>query len=140
MIQYTFIVPGNPHAKHRPRFSRYSNHAYTDASDHSYERYVKECFRYKYPLAEPIETAVSVCVVAYFKIPVSTVKSKRALMETETYPHTVKPDADNVLKAVLDGCNGIVWLDDRLVSDVSIQKRYSLKPRTEITITGGHMT
>ena len=41
---------------------------------------------------------------------------------------TSKPDTDNVLKAVLDGCNGVLWRDDVLVVDVRIRKRYAATP------------
>jgi Holliday junction resolvase RusA-like endonuclease len=35
-----------------------------------------------------------------------------------------RADADNILKAVLDACNGIVWVDDRWIDDVSIRRNF----------------
>lgn len=34
-------------------------------------------------------------------------------------PMAAKPDIDNLLKAVLDGLNGVVWADDRQVCQVA---------------------
>ncbi len=135
-MQYTFVVDGQPHAKHRPRFSRFSNHVFTEKSDHDYEALVMLSFLEKYPQAEPIDTAVSVVIRAFFSIPKGTTKNRRQLMESGAILHTVKPDADNVIKSVLDGLNGIAWRDDKQVTDLMIQKRYGNKPRIEVIITG----
>jgi Holliday junction resolvase RusA-like endonuclease len=32
------------------------------------------------------------------------------------YPHTGKPDLDNLLKSLMDGLSGLAWLDDKQVS------------------------
>lgn len=34
-----------------------------------------------------------------------------------------EPDADNLAKSFLDGMNGIIWIDDRQVTDLTIRKR-----------------
>ena len=44
------------------------------------------------------------------------------------------PDADNFSKAALDGCNAIIFRDDRLVTDLIVRKRYSERPRLVITV------
>jgi len=47
-----------------------------------------------------------------------------------------KPDADNVAKAVLDACNGILWLDDNQVVDLRVLKiedKQGRPSRVEIT-------
>lgn len=38
-------------------------------------------------------------------------------------PHTAKPDADNLAKAVLDALNGTAWRDDAQVSRLHVVKR-----------------
>jgi Holliday junction resolvase RusA-like endonuclease len=38
-------------------------------------------------------------------------KKQRAALAGEIFP-TTKPDKDNVIKAVYDGCNGVLWRDD----------------------------
>lgn len=43
-------------------------------------------------------------------------------------PHTNKPDADNLVKAVMDTCSQVrVWNDDTQVVDLFVQKRYASK-------------
>jgi Holliday junction resolvase RusA-like endonuclease len=36
-----------------------------------------------------------------------------------------KPDVDNYAKAVLDGCNGILWADDSQIVALSVSKQWS---------------
>lgn len=46
----------------------------------------------------------------------------------------VMPDVDNVAKAVMDGMNGIAWLDDRQVVDLRIRRLAGRPQRTEIRV------
>ena len=45
-----------------------------------------------------------------------------------------KPDIDNIQKAVLDGCNKVVWKDDALICKIEVEKAYSDKPRVEVHV------
>lgn len=45
-----------------------------------------------------------------------------------------KPDTDNVLKAVCDGCNGVVWRDDVQNTDGYYRRRYSETPCVKVRI------
>lgn len=45
---------------------------------------------------------------------------------------TSKPDVDNCLKALFDGLNGIVFVDDSRVSRVLSEKIYGKEPRIEL--------
>ena len=38
------------------------------------------------------------------------------------YPHAIKPDVDNLIKAVCDARAGVVWIDDRQVASVAAEK------------------
>lgn len=69
---------------------------------------------------------LSVWIVAYYPIPKSaSVKKKEAMISGGIYP-VVKPDVDNVTKAVLDAvCNGIAAKDDTQVCDLHITKFYT---------------
>jgi Holliday junction resolvase RusA-like endonuclease len=49
---------------------------------------------------------------------------KRLLKEKRLFPIT-KPDVDNYAKGILDGMNGVVFTDDNVVTNLSIQKRYA---------------
>jgi crossover junction endodeoxyribonuclease RusA len=43
-------------------------------------------------------------------------------------------DLDNLLKAVLDACNGVIWVDDALVTGIHAQRfEDATNPRVELT-------
>jgi len=73
-------------------------------------------------------------VVAYFAPSESWPEWKKQAALDGAVCHTAKPDADNLVKAAKDAMNGIVWLDDSQVVEFSAAKRYSTKPRVEITV------
>ena len=43
-------------------------------------------------------------------------------------------DIDNIAKSILDACNGILWVDDRQVVSLEIEKCISEKARMEIEV------
>ena len=45
-----------------------------------------------------------------------------------------RPDGDNVLKAVLDAGNGILWADDATCVRLSVEKRYGAVPSVMVNI------
>ncbi|SCU95566.1 conserved hypothetical protein [Cupriavidus necator] len=47
---------------------------------------------------------------------------------------TKKPDADNVLKAVKDGMNGVVWVDDCQAVEYRISKKYGTSPGVYVEV------
>lgn len=73
---------------------------------------------------EPLAGPLQVMVNAYFSIPDSRKcgpRCKGAGVCKRVHPgdpHENKPDADNILKSVLDGCNTVVWRDDSQAFDV----------------------
>lgn len=47
---------------------------------------------------------------------------------------TKKPDADNIAKAVLDGLNGVAFVDDSQVVALMVKKTYGLTPKVKVRI------
>ena len=44
-------------------------------------------------------------------------------------------DADNLAKFILDACNGILWIDDRFITELIIQKFHTdLEPHVNIFV------
>ena len=74
--------------------------------------------------------ALSVALAFYMPIPKSYTKKKKALMQDETYPHTNKPDVDNMIKFYLD----CLPFDDKVIYKTKARKFYSPRPRVEIVI------
>jgi len=110
-----FIVPGVPCAKARPRMTK-KGHVYTPKETLDFQNRVRVCFHAAYPGHRPIEGPVAVAVIARFLPPKSAKATlKRVVAEKGMYPHTKKPDLDNIVKAVLDALNGVAWRDDSQV-------------------------
>jgi len=58
---------------------------------------------------------------------------------SEDMPRPHRPDIDNLVKHVLDVCNGILFVDDARVVYLSASDRYCAKgtqPHITITMTG----
>ena len=69
-----------------------------------------------------------------FPVPASWCKARRARALAGAEWHTSKPDADNVAKAVLDACNGVVFRDDSQVVILIATKAFSEEPGVRVVI------
>lgn len=136
MMDIAFFVPGQPVAKGRPKFARRGAHvvAYTPAKTASYENLVKMVATTIMSSREPSAAPIALSVELRLQIPASWSSKRRALAEAGTICATKKPDADNVLKGIKDGCNGIVWRDDAQVVRIMLHKRYSATPGAMIRV------
>lgn len=119
-----------PVPKGRPRMTR-KGHVFTPPTTVAYEKEVaflaKIQMKGQHPLAQPI----SVVVGAWLPMPKSFTKAERiAAIAGKITPIG---DIDNFAKSALDACNGIVWTDDRLISQLTVTKRYSSAPALTIT-------
>ena len=94
--------------------------AYTPGRTVAYESLIGMCAAGAMAGRPPLAGPVSLIVVATFPIPASWSKRKRAA----ALWHTGKPDLDNMLKAIADGGNGILWGDDRCIARVALGKQY----------------
>ena len=125
-------VPGDPKGKGRPRFTR-AGFAYTPKDTVHYENLVKLAFQEAYPDWIPVEGPVIIVWRAFYTVPKSWSKKKKALIQAGKNAKTSKPDTDNIAK-VKDALNGIVWKDDAQVYYEIIGKFYGDKPRLEVEI------
>lgn len=136
MDKQVFTVYGDPRGKGRPRF--FGNHVYTDKVTTEYEGRVKRMWKSEqFFRLDKIPTTV--IIDAYFRVPVSLSKTKRA--ELFGSPYLKKPDTDNIAKIVLDALNGLAYEDDAQIETLCITKRYvkndEEEPRVVVTILGG---
>lgn len=129
----TIIVPGEPVAKGRGRVS--GNRVFTPAKTRNYENLVRmaahEAMQGRAPVEGPISLNLRICL----PIPASKSARVKSDMAAGHIRPTKRPDADNYLKAFLDGCNGIVFVDDAQVTDILIKKTYDMVPRLQCIVT-----
>lgn len=131
---YEFEMLGDVVGKARPRMNTRTGRAYTPTNTKNYEYSLRQWFIRKYPYFKPIESRVKVSIVAYFDIPKSTSKKKEAEMLAENISPTKKPDADNIIKIILDAMNKFAFKDDTQVTKLEIEKKYDKIPRIYIKI------
>jgi Holliday junction resolvase RusA-like endonuclease len=125
------VIPGPPRGKGRPRFG--NGRTFTDPKTESYEREVKMAGKDAMAGRAPLTGPLTVTIVADFAPPKSGTKAQvRGRLEGWIRP-TGKPDADNIAK-IMDGLNGIVWVDDSQVVSLHVDKRYSVTPQAEFTV------
>jgi len=124
------IIPGEPIAKGRPRFSKFGAH--TDEKTLNYETLVKELFIVS--KQERLEGMLAVRIDCYFTIPESASKKKKIAMENNTMRPTKKPDLDNIAKICLDALNKLAYKDDSQIVSLYIRKWYGINPRVEIEL------
>ena len=128
-----FEVPGEPRGKGRPRFTR-TGHAYTDDKTAAYENLIRLAFKQKYQGWHPTDHAVRVDIIAQCTPPQSWSFKKKGRAYNGEILKKTKPDMDNIIKAVLDGLNEVVWNDDSQVIDIRCRKGYWPEPKLRINI------
>ncbi|CAA4740554.1 phage protein [Staphylococcus aureus] len=79
-----------------------------------------------------LERALKIELDFYFPLLKSWSKKKKSEMVGQ-YKVT-KPDIDNLIKTVLDACNGHVWKDDNQITEITSSKRYGIEPKIIIRI------
>ena len=112
-----FVIEGEPETKSRPRFSRYGRHVYTPERTANAEAHIAARFRQSRPGYLPRTVGNYGVAVVFF----CATRQRR--------------DVDNMLKLILDGLNGIAWVDDVQVSEVTGRVvRWAEEPRTDVII------
>lgn len=132
----TFQVMGEPKGQPRPRaYSRGGKAGVYDPGTSAGWKALVALAAREYLPAEPIESPVRLTVRFYLPRP------KRLCRKADPagrLPHPAKPDADNLVKGVMDALNDIrFWRDDALVFWLDVRKEYcstSGRPGADIQI------
>lgn len=124
-------IPGTPTAKGRPRFT--GMRTYTDAKTKAAEQSILAAWLVQTSNRQPHDGEVYVEADFTFRPADSWPKWKRQLALAGEWPHTAKPDLDNLVK-ILDGLNGVAWLDDSQITAVRGAKQYGPVAHTLIRI------
>ena len=129
-----FHVPGKPVAKARPRVTTVNGKArsYTPAKTVNYESMVALAASKAMNGDAIYEGPVRIDVTATFPIPKGWSQKKRA--SRPIHWHTARPDGDNILKAISDGMNDVVFRDDSQVAFAKVQKIYGDTPGVEVMV------
>ena len=126
-MTYTFVIPGKPVAKGRPRFAMRGIKAiaYTPDRTKQWEKAAKRIIKAVMKGGPPMEGPVYVCCEIYMPKPKKMTRSH----------HTIKPDIDNFVKNAFDAMNGIVFIDDAQITRITAFKEYSDDPRVVIHVS-----
>jgi len=126
-----FEVRGIPIPQKQTRFVRATGIAYNPSNNEIRQlQWQIKPYAPSQPLSGPIEMHLTF----YMPIPKSASSRLKLQMKNEIILPTKKPDFDNLAYLVTNALKGIVYLDDAQITDCSIRKRYSDKPRTVIKI------
>ena len=130
----SFMVPGKPVGKQRPRFSRTctGERTYTTRKTQEYEDLVR--ISYRAASKQKLEGAISATIYGYFEPPKSISKKQRARMLSGEISYIKKIDSDNLAKSILDALNGVAYDDDSQVCLLIVQKLYAEVARVEVIL------
>lgn len=143
-----FIVPGNPAGKGRPRTAPLMRGGkpaigkggrpvvihHTPDKTVAYESTVRLVAQQAMRGRPPFSGPCTLVVEALFPVPPSWSRVRQARALTGEERPAKKPDGDNILKAVFDGMNGVVWADDVQAVDFRVIKRYAETPGVSVIV------
>ena len=123
------IIPGAPFAKQRPRHTKRGT-TYTPKETVSFERLVAQIAlqHFHTPLTGPVRIGIT----AIFEPAKSWSEKRRASAFGK--PHTQRPDADNLAKAICDGMNRVAFLDDAQIWSLRVEKVWGEEAMTMVDI------
>ncbi len=134
-----FTVPGKPQGKARARTfynpKTKGMSSMTPEKTVLYENLIATCYLQEAGDERFSDDAyLKVRIQAFYEIPKSSTKTKKAAMAAGEILPDKKPDIDNIAKAVLDALNEVAYRDDAQVVELQMRKKYSDRPRLEICI------
>lgn len=133
-MRITFKVPAL-RGQGRPRFSKYSG-AYKSKEDIEYENLIKDCFLKVAEDFEPSKKPISIHIEANCKLTKSTPKYVADEITSSGFDYVpqTKPDIDNIAKSVLDALNGVAYIDDKQVYNLTCAKYFDTISDTDYLI------
>lgn len=125
--EISVILPVEPMPKLRPRFRVVHGRVFTHTpyETKAFENEVAALYLMREGLKFEAHEPLQVKIEFYLQHPKSFTKKKIQAIEDGLFKHTVKPDLDNLTKALLDALNDIAWHDDAQIVDLQIRKEYT---------------
>lgn len=132
LTNVAFVVPGEPQGKGRARIGRVGGQArmFTPPKTVAYESLIAAQAYQAMKGAPPIDGPVVLDLDLVHVMPASWSKKKRAAMPVPQ----CKPDVDNVIKAVGDGGNGVLWMDDKQIAQVTARRVWGERPEVRVRV------
>lgn len=133
MNSLSFTVPAVPVAQPRAKASSFGGHTrmYTPTKTASGKTHPIAAFKACVQLAfrqacslSPHDGPLRLSMIFVLPRPQ---KLQKKSSPADRIPHTVKPDADNLQKSVMDALSGLLFQDDRQVYSVMAWKWYAAK-------------
>lgn len=123
-VNLHFILPVEPRPCERPRFDSSRKRVYNSGKYTTYKQTLAWKLRSMHK-GPPIEAPIILKVVFHMRRP----------KDPKFDVPAVKPDASNLLKAIEDAGNGIVWRDDCQIIRIDCQKVYAVnEPMIEVSV------
>ncbi|MDB5725721.1 MAG: hypothetical protein JWQ16_2475 [Novosphingobium sp.] len=136
MTPLQFSVAIIPRGKGRPRATVRGSHAsvYTDSATRKYEAALKVRAQKVMAGAPPLQGPLAVSLRFRIPVPVSYSKKRRAAILAGVEHYAGSGDIDNHAKAALDAFNGVVFVDDKQISQLLLLRRPSEKPGIDVRV------
>jgi Holliday junction resolvase RusA-like endonuclease len=123
-------LPVIPVAKGRPRMAR-TGVVFTPSKTRHYENQLRFFLHKEFAGKDPVKDPLIVHAIFAFVRPKGMSEKKRPF-------HCVKPDLTNLMKALEDAGNGIIWQDDSQIFEMGLIKTYDNKSWIKITVMAYH--
>lgn len=106
-----------------PRKPEFIQH-YPAPASIQYQRAIAKVARIAMGPRSLLGGALKLVIVAVFPVPPSSPRAERKAALAGYIRHAVRPDADNIGKAIMDALKGIAFRDDTQVADLVVAKWY----------------
>jgi Holliday junction resolvase RusA-like endonuclease len=136
MTVVAFSMAGEPRGQGRPRATARGGFAsvYKDPKSRKYEQSVAAVARAAMGERAPLEGPLSLSLRFRMPIPKSYSKGVRASMASGETAPVSKPDLSNLVKAIEDGMNTIVFVDDSQIVRSFQTKIYAEQPGVDVRV------
>lgn len=135
-MEIKLTIPGPPKGKQRPRICRVNGRsmAYTPKETIEYERLVRASYTAVFKVKFERNLPIEISILALYSVPKYVSRKTKELMLNGRLFLTKKPDADNIIKVILDALNGLAYRDDVQICRVYFEKMYAEIPETKVLI------
>ena len=140
-MEIKLVIYGEPVAQGRPRFTTVNGfaRAYDPAKSRNFKQWVRLCAIQEVKKIDgfkPFQNACVLDVTFYRHIPSSWSKKKRMDADSGLIRPITRPDCGNYEKGFYDALTGVIWVDDSIVTDKHVRKRYTAGlVRIELKVT-----